>query len=126
MVFLQVSVRSFRDGMGDNRTRLPFTGLAIARSNMDEPPARSARAAIAFDQESIATRVLSGRYLGFLPDHYAEAFERTGRLQAVRPEAFFYQCQFVSLVRRSPAPTRAAQAFVWCLSPAHQRAVQTS
>jgi hypothetical protein len=32
---------------------------------------RLPRKATGFDQESIATLILSGRYLGFLPDHYA-------------------------------------------------------
>lgn len=98
----------------------PFAGLGYHSPNMElSHQAHLTRAATAFDQESIATLVLSGRYLGFLPDHYAEAFERTGRLQAVRPEAFFYRCQFVSLVRRSPAPTRAALAVARSLAEAH-------
>ena len=62
------------------------------------------RTATGFDQESIATLILSGRFLGFLPDHYAEAFERTGRMQAVQPDQFHYECKFVSMVRRSPTP----------------------
>jgi hypothetical protein len=37
----------------------------------------------------------------------------------VRPEAFRYDCRFVSLVRRSPEPSRAAQAFQRCLVQAH-------
>ncbi|WP_311223249.1 MULTISPECIES: LysR family transcriptional regulator [unclassified Acidovorax] len=98
----------------------PFAGLGYHSPNMElSHQARLTRAATGFDQESIATLVLSGRYLGFLPDHYAEAFERRGHLQAVRPEAFFYRCQFVSLVRRSPEPLRAAQAFARCLAQAH-------
>ena len=77
------------------------------------------RAATGFDQESIATLVLSGRFLGFLPDHYAQAFEGQGRLQAVRPDLFHYHCQFVSLLRRSPAPSRAALLLQQCLVQAH-------
>ena len=98
----------------------PFAGLGYHSPNMElSHQAHLTRAATGFDQESIATLVLSGRYLGFLPDHYAEAFERQGRMQAVRPDAFFYRCQFVSLVRRSPAPARAAQAFAQCLAQVH-------
>jgi len=98
----------------------PFAGLGYHSPNMElSHQARLTRSATGFDQESIATLVLSGRYLGFLPDHYAESFERQGRMQAVRPELFFYRCQFVSLVRRSPTPSRAAQVFVQCLERAH-------
>ena len=100
--------------------RHPFAGLGYHSPNMElSHEARLTRAATGFDQESIATLVLSGRFLGFLPDHYAEAFERQGRMQTVRPDLFHYHCQFVSLVRRSPAPSRAAQLLQHCLVQAH-------
>jgi DNA-binding transcriptional LysR family regulator len=98
----------------------PFAGLGYHSPNMElSHQARLARSATGFDQESIATLVLSGRFLGFLPDHYAEAFERQGRMQAVKPELFRYACQFVSLLRRSPEPSRAALAFQGCLVGVH-------
>ena len=98
----------------------PFAGLGYHSPNMElSHRAELTRAATGFDQESIATLILSGRFLGFLPDHYAEAFERAGRMQAVQPEQFHYECRFVSLVRRSPAPSRATQAFQDCLAQAH-------
>jgi hypothetical protein len=40
-------------------------------------------------------------------------------MQAVQPALFFYRCQFVSVLRRSPQPPRAAQAFAQCLLQAH-------
>ena len=98
-----------------------FAGLGYHSPNMElSHQARLTRSATGFDQESIATLILSGCYLGFLPDHYAEAFERQGRMQAVQPAQFRYACQFVSLVRRSPAPARAVQAFAQCLAQAHR------
>lgn len=98
----------------------PFAGLGYHSPNMElSHEARLTRSATGFDQESIATLVLSGRFMGFLPDHYAESFERQGRLQAVRPDLFYYRCQFVSLLRRSPAPSRAALLFQRCLEQAH-------
>ncbi|MBS0492391.1 MAG: LysR family transcriptional regulator [Proteobacteria bacterium] len=100
--------------------RYPFAGLGYHSPNMElSHEALLTRAATGFDQESIATLVLSGRFLGFLPDHYAESFVRQGRLQAVRPDLFHYHCQFVSLLRRSPAPSRAALLFQQCLVEAH-------
>ena len=97
-----------------------FAGLGYHSPNMElSHGARLPRKATGFDQESIATLILSGRYLGFLPDHYAESFERRGLMQAVAPQQFFYRCQFVSMLRRSPQPSRAAQAFAQCLLDAH-------
>ena len=97
-----------------------FAGLGYHSPNMElSHGARLPRKATGFDQESIATLILSGRYLGFLPDHYAESFERRGLMQAVAPQQFVYRCQFVSMLRRSPQPSRAAQAFAQCLLDAH-------
>ena len=101
----------------------PFAGLGYHSPNMElSHSAHLPRRATGFDQESIATLILSGRYLGFLPDHYAEAFERQGRMQAVQPAQFFYRCQFVSVLRRSPHPPRPALAFARCLLDAHSQA----
>jgi DNA-binding transcriptional LysR family regulator len=98
----------------------PFAGLGYHSPNMElGHRERLPRKATGFDQESIATLILSGRYLGFLPDHYAEAFERRGQMRPIRPELFFYRCEFVSVLRRSPQPARAAQAFAQCLREAH-------
>lgn len=97
-----------------------FAGLGYHSPNMAlSHGARLPRKATGFDQESIATLILSGRYLGFLPDHYAESFERQGLMQSVQPAQFFYPCEFVSVLRKSPQPTRAAQAFATCLRAAH-------
>ena len=97
-----------------------FAGLGYHSPNMElSHGARLPRKATGFDQESIATLILSGRYLGFLPDHYAEGFERQGLMQAVLPAQFHYRCQFVSVLRKSPQPPRAAQAFAQCLVQAH-------
>ncbi len=98
----------------------PFAGLGYHSPNMElSHQARLSRTATGFDQESIATLILSGRYLGFLPDHYAEVYERRGLMQAVQPALLRYSCQFVGLLRRSPEPSRAAQAFQQCLAQAH-------
>ena len=97
-----------------------FAGLGYHSPNMElSHSARLPRKATAFDQEAIATLVLSGRFLGFLPDHYAEAFERRGLMRAVQPELFRYLCTFVSLLRRAPRCSRVAQTFHDCLVQAH-------
>ena len=97
-----------------------FAGLGYHSPNMAlSHRAGLSRKATGFDQEAIATLVLSGKYLGFLPDHYAEAFERRGLMQALQPDVFRYACQFESVLRRSPQPARAVQMFEACLVSAH-------
>jgi DNA-binding transcriptional LysR family regulator len=98
-----------------------FAGLGYHSPNMElSHRAKLSRKATGFDQEAIATLILSGRFLGFLPDHYAQVFEQRGLMKAVLPARFNYACRFVSLLRRSPKPSRAVLAFQECLEKAHK------
>ena len=104
----------------DTLTTHPFTGLGYHSPNMEiSQQMRRARQATAFDQEAIATLILSGRFLGFLPDHYAAGFVDQRQMRALRPALFRYACQFLAIVRRSPEPSRAARVFQSCLLQAH-------
>lgn len=80
---------------------------------------RLERQATASDQEGVATFVLSGAFVGFLPDHYAEPFVRAGRMRAVAPETLHYECRFSCVHRRAPALSRAAEGFRSALRDAH-------
>ena len=98
----------------------PFAGLGYHSPNMEiSQQVRLARAATGYDQESIATLILSGKYLGFLPDHYAEGFVRSGQMRAINPALFHYACSFFGIVRGSPQPSRVTRAFQTCLVAAH-------
>jgi LysR family transcriptional regulator, transcriptional activator for bauABCD operon len=98
----------------------PLAGLGYHSPNLELTHARRLeRAATASDQEGVATLVLSGAFVGFLPDHYAEPFVRAGRLRAVSPRLLNYECRFACIRRHAPAPLRVAQAFRECLLSAH-------
>ena len=97
-----------------------FAGLGYHSPNMEISQAqRMARSATGFDQESIATLILSGKFLGFLPIHYAQSFVVAGQMRAVKPDLFHYACDFFGIVRHSPQPSRATRAFQACLEQAH-------
>jgi DNA-binding transcriptional LysR family regulator len=97
-----------------------FAGLGYHSPNMEvSHRERLQRSATAYDQESVATFVLSGDFLGFLPDHYARGFVDSGQMQTVAPAEFAYQCHFSAIVRRSPEPSRATRIFQQCLQQAH-------
>ena len=99
----------------------PFAGLGYHSPNMElSHRQRLVRAATGFDQESVATLILSGAFLGFLPDHYAASFVAAGQMRAVTPALFRYECTFVSITRRSLTPSRVTLAFQQCLLQAHQ------
>jgi len=97
-----------------------LVGLGYHSPNMSLAHARQLqRKATASDQEGVATLVLSGCFVGFLPDHYAEPFVRAGRLRKVSAATLHYECSFVSIARRSPALPRVAAAFLEALKSAH-------
>jgi len=98
----------------------PFAGLGYHSPNMEvSQQLRLARKATGYDQEAIATLILSGAFLGFLPDHYAQSFVRAGQMRPVNAAVFRYTCQFFAIARRSPQPGRATRAFLDCLAKAH-------
>jgi LysR family transcriptional regulator, transcriptional activator for bauABCD operon len=111
-----------KPGWSDLRQQ-PLAALGYHSPNlMMAQKHRLERAATASDQEAIATLVLSGRYVGFLPDHYAEPFVRGGRMRAVAPDALSYRCRFSCIHRNAPAPLRLAEAFRAALLHAHAKA----
>ena len=104
----------------DGLRRYPFAGLGQHSPNMEiSQRERLPRKATGFDQESIATLILSGHYLGFLPDHYAEGFVQKGQMRAVQPDLFRYECQFLAIARRTPEPPRTTRLLQACLRAAH-------
>lgn len=50
--------------------------------------------AIVSDMEAEARLILSGRFLGYLPIHYARFFEDMGRLRPLRPDLLRYKAVF--------------------------------
>ena len=79
------------------------------------------RSADVFDEEALAALILSGRYLGFLPDHYTAGFVAGGAMRCLRPDLYHYQSDHSAIVRRSPKPSRLVAEFLACLRRAHGR-----
>lgn len=66
--------------------------------------------------------VRSGRYLGYLPDHYARTFVERGQMRRLDNPRFHYDVEFAAIVRHAPKPSRMVQTFLDCLAEAHRRA----
>ncbi|MCX9156649.1 LysR family transcriptional regulator [Niveibacterium sp. 24ML] len=104
-----------------------YAGLGYHSPNMEmSHEAKLKRAASAYDQEAVAMLVQSGRYIGFLPDHYAESFERAGQMRRLRPALLTYDVNFAALVRHAPRPSRVTQTFLDCLTEAHTDVAKAS
>jgi DNA-binding transcriptional LysR family regulator len=97
-----------------------YAGLGFHSPNMEATHRFGLRRrASVTDQEGVATLVLSGCFIGFLPNHYADGFLTRGLLRRVPVPEVNYDVLFVAICRRSPAPPRVAQAFLESLARAH-------
>lgn len=97
-----------------------FVGLGYHSPNMEHFwRVGLAPAARAHDQEATVLLLLSGRYLGFLPDHYAAGFVAAGQLVRLPSRTLQYRCDWCASVARTPAPGRIARYFLGRLRAAH-------
>lgn len=62
--------------------------------------------------EAAALLILSGRFIGFLPDHYAAGWVAEGRMKAIRRDLYRLEPWFNIIARRDAAPDRRVDAFV--------------
>lgn len=100
-----------------------YAGLAFHSPNMEATHRfRLRRTATVSDQEAVATLILSGCYLGFLPDHYAASFVASGLIRKVESPPCTYEVQFVAISRRSSTPARLTTTFMDALRLSHQAA----
>ncbi len=97
-----------------------YVGIGYHSPNMEvTQELGQQRHATAYDQEAVAHLVLSGKYLGYLPEHYAETFISKGIMRPLLPETFQYVCEFSAIVRHSPPPNRVVQTLLDALVAAH-------
>ena len=97
-----------------------YVGIGYHSPNMETSRRLGqTRHATAFDQEAVAHLVLSGRYVGYLPEHYAESFVERGVMRPLLPKKFAYLCEFSAIVRHSPPPSRIVQTLLDALVEAH-------
>ena len=66
--------------------------------------------------EGLATLVLSGAYLAYLPTHYAATWAALGRMRSIRPDEFRRSVNISLVYRKSRAMNPALTAFVDILS----------
>jgi DNA-binding transcriptional LysR family regulator len=105
----------------DKVRQYPYAGLGYHSPNQELTRTRELkRMATAYDQESIATLIQSGKYIGFLPDHYAKIFVEDGSMQQINNATFQYDVQYSAIIKRSTAMSRSLQILLQCLIDAHQ------
>lgn len=99
----------------------PLAGLSYHSPNLQMThQAGLQRVAHAYDQEGVAAFILSGKFIGFLPVHYASSFVADGLMTAISPQNLNYEAEFFAITRRPSSPCRATKLFMDCLIDAHQ------
>lgn len=71
--------------------------------------------------EAAALLILSGRYIGFLPAHYAAGWVREGRMRAIQPQKFRLESRFNIIRRRETAADPRVAILVRELLNAHDK-----
>jgi len=67
------------------------------------------------DMEAEAHLILSGAYLGDLPEHYAAPFVRSGLLRPLRPARFSYLAQIQVALDENRSKSPVVSLFsIWC------------
>ncbi|MFI8480757.1 LysR family transcriptional regulator [Pseudomonas sp. NPDC078700] len=72
--------------------------------------------ASASDREGMAFLILTGRYIGYLPDHYASAWVQQGRLRALKPDSHFYDLNLAAVTRKGRRPHLVLESFLEALA----------
>jgi len=75
--------------------------------------------ASASDREGMAFLLLTGRYIGYLPDHYASAWVQQGRLRALKADSRSYEVSLAAVTRKGRRPHLVLESFLEALSASH-------
>ena len=70
---------------------------------------------VGFHVEAFALLILSGCYIGFLPEHYASVWEGSGEMRRLLPKRYEAVVSFASMTGRGRPHTQALNAFLACL-----------
>ena len=97
-----------------------YAGLSFNSPNMIVGQRKKlVRSAEAQDEDALAVLILSGRYIGFLPDHAAKAFVDRGEMRAIGGRQYSYLSRHAAITRRYQEPSRVLTKFFECLATAH-------
>ncbi len=97
-----------------------YAGFGFASPNMSAGQRLGLRCtARVQDEEALSLLIQSGRYIGFLPDHLAEAFLRKRSFCPVAPGRTRYESDFSAVMRKSPQPGRKTNLMLNQLAIAH-------
>lgn len=68
--------------------------------------------ATATDREGVAFLILTGLYVGFLPDHLAAKWVDEGRMRPIRPDITGYRTRYAVITRKGGRPNMVLDTFL--------------
>lgn len=68
--------------------------------------------ATATDREGIAFLILTGSYIGYLPEHFAQRWTQKTQLRAIRPSDHVYRIEYATITRRGRLRHRVLEHFI--------------
>ncbi len=99
-----------------------YAGISVNSPNLHiGQELKFRRSAKVQSEEALSILILSGRYLGFLPDHLTKDFEQRGIMKPLLPETINYRVEFSAVTRRTPKPNRITDLFVQTLVQEHAK-----
>lgn len=75
--------------------------------------------AIAYHDEGIAHLILTGKFIGYLPEHYARYWVDKGLFKAILPAKYSYQIPLMLITSNQHANTPLAQAMIKQIKRSH-------
>jgi len=73
----------------------------------------------AYQDEGIAHLILSGKFIGYLPEHYASYWVDKGLFKAIKPEKYHYQIPVMLITSKTHAPSPLASALIEAIKRRH-------
>ncbi|MCZ0738050.1 LysR family transcriptional regulator [Phreatobacter sp. AB_2022a] len=93
-----------------------YASKLFARSPVYLGQSANVAAAEAFHVEAMAHFILSGHYIGFLPEPFARLWTRRGDMRAIRPDLYRQNFRYGLAARRSRPLPAAAKRFIHCMT----------
>ena len=107
-------------GLGEKIRAAKYAGLSFNSPNMIVgQKMKLVRSADVQDEDALIVLILSGRYIGFLPEHAAAPFVESGEMRPIGGKAYSYLSRHAAITRRHPEPSRVLSEFLNCLKAAH-------
>ena len=102
--------------------RTNYAGISVNSPNLHVGQKLGLRRSAKVQSEhALSILILSGRYIGFLPDHLARIFEQRGSMRPILPDQLYYRTTFCAVTRRRPNPNRITSLFLQTLQRQHEK-----